>query len=383
MERNIYVLSEIAGEYAHWNVMLLEAIRQRAAYKKYEVRMIGLAQLEKLPPSAGPVIAMNLSHSWGEVAMERLRALGMRGVVLSMLAPQPGEDMNIIALDQRKAAVNAVKYFYSLGRRRIAFVANNPRSPNDQQKIIGMQEACAECGLFFSDGDIFNYAGDLAECTDEFIARCAPYDAVICANDVSAILLVKSQALARRKRIPEDLYLISFGNTLLARLIHPSITSLTLDYAEVGRIAVDNVIYMRKNPAIASQQTLVRIQMVLGETTAFRPFTPAAPPRPAPAAPISLSYRNFYQDQTTRDVLRVEVLLSRLDATDLSLLLLMLRGRKKAEILDALFISESTYKYRLRRLAQMTERRNKEEMLALIQEWVAPEMLEKYLQEQA
>ena len=90
MERNIYVLSEIAGEYAHWNVMLLEAIRQRAAYKKYEVRMIGLAQLEKLPPSAGPVIAMNLSHSWGEVAMERLRALGMRGVVLSMLAPQPG-----------------------------------------------------------------------------------------------------------------------------------------------------------------------------------------------------------------------------------------------------------------------------------------------------
>ena len=31
----------------------------------------------------------------------------------------------------------------------------------------------------------------------------------------------------------------------------------------------------------------------------------------------------------------------------------------------------------------MTERRNKEEMLALIQEWVAPEMLEKYLQEQA
>ena len=79
----------------------------------------------------------------------------------------------------------------------------------------------------------------------------------------------------------------------------------------------------------------------------------------------------------------MEALLSRLDATDLSLLLLMLRGRKKAEILDALFISESTYKYRLRRLAQMTERRNKEEMLALIQEWVAPEMLEKYLQEQA
>ena len=84
-----------------------------------------------------------------------------------------------------------------------------------------------------------------------------------------------------------------------------------------------------------------------------------------------------------KDVLGVEALLNSLDKTGLYILLTLLKGYRKTQILDSLYIAESTYKYRLNKIYAMAGVKRKEELLARLQKWINPDSLDDFLAHQS
>ncbi len=376
----IFAVSEPAHESTYWYNLMRDAINARAAYRRRQVIFLGANQIDRIPAGASPVIVIGATGSWMEAQLGRIEARGLRGLLLSTGSRNIQIDTNMITLSSYYAASYAVRYLYEAGRRRVAMIGCNVRSLNDGQKLLGMHAACNALGLpFDKTADVFRIGEGICACLDAFAARCETYDAVVCANDVSGVALLRHEQLARRRRVPEDLHIVSFGNTRLAQLVQPSLTSITLDFRGCGTIAVDTVLYLRKHPNIRSQCTEVMTQIIVGGSTAFFPARDRYDDTNDRFAPAPGAYTSFYKDPTTRNILHAEQFLGALDETDLRILLLLLRGEKTRAIPEALYISESAVKYRLRKMLKLSGHAQREPLLAWIGALVDADSLDTYI----
>ncbi|MCI8625052.1 MAG: substrate-binding domain-containing protein [Lachnospiraceae bacterium] len=116
-----------------------------------------------------------------------------------------------------------------------------------QKRYAGFLAAMRTYQLEIDDGCIFWYStghrkrmfdGSWAEAVYDTVS---PASAVICFNDQIAVPLMKL-LLQKGKRIPEDIAMISFDNSSLARLAPVPLTSLDYDKQEIGRLAVQTLI---------------------------------------------------------------------------------------------------------------------------------------------
>ena len=378
MVKSIYVIVEAVHETSYWCIQMLDAIYQRAAYRRQQVIRISEEQLDRVPPACSPIIILGATQNWQDQLCNQILARNLRCILLSSFFQKIHESISVITLNQSSMAEYAVHYFHATNHRRIAYVAYNARSVNDNGKLQSMINACQHYGMEFSEKDVFPFDGDVEKCVESFVEQCEPYDAVLCANDVSGIMLAKHPRLAEKKRIPEDMYVISYGNTLLSKLVRPTLTSVTLDYKQVGTNAVDNVIYLRKNPGISAQYTVVKAHLIVGASTNYESVE-SAPSYVDYSNARQPSYTGFYSDRSTQEILQVESLLNTLDKMGLYILLTLLRGYKKGEILDALYIAESTYKYRLRKICDVAGVKKKEDLVSLLERWIDPDILDDYL----
>lgn len=96
----------------------------------------------------------------------------------------------------------------------------------------------------------------LEECYGNFRKEYKKYNAVICYNTQATVYLC-ARAKEEGIRVPEDLYVIGQGYLALAELVHPSITTVSLNEIEVGQQIVKLFRYLCSNPYIKNVTVLV------------------------------------------------------------------------------------------------------------------------------
>ena len=103
-----------------------------------------------------------------------------------------------------------------------------------------------------------------------------PPRALICLND--RVAFGAYQALADAGlRIPDDVSVVSFDDSELARWLRPQLTSVALPYFDMGRIAVESVLGLRQEWAEAPQQEHL-VAMPLRERGSIAPPRSGAAP---------------------------------------------------------------------------------------------------------
>ncbi|MDR2183333.1 MAG: GntR family transcriptional regulator [Clostridiales bacterium] len=80
------------------------------------------------------------------------------------------------------------------------------------------------------------------------MARLASCTALICYNDEIAIAALQSFEQEGAARIPEDLSVVSFDNSNLAKIAQPALTSVTHPGAQLGKIATESLLATIQNP---------------------------------------------------------------------------------------------------------------------------------------
>lgn len=345
-----------------WAAQTMEGLNQEAIRKKYRILKLDPANYQKTDyvslfrDEVPMVVIIGPSMTWVPGALSFFSA---RSISCILVCFDPAETYNLrgmVRMDYIGAMHTVMTYLKQCGRKRIALYGFNPTSSPDLLKQryfeVGHPSAGEEMPAAFPN------LGSLDACYRSFAPSARRYDAAVCANDMVAVSL-----MTRLKRdgvsVPGDIFVASFGDSMLARSISPTITSTSLDHTEMGRQAAALYGYLSRRQGTASVSIRVKSTLHIGGSTAFLPFRTAEPAMPSFAEPQNF---NFYDDPEITLLTRMETLLGACDETDLKLLRGMLNRTPVRQLEEEAFITASALAYRKKRIQSLAGCRSMAEL---------------------
>lgn len=194
-------------------------------------------------------------------AIQRLRDLGLPVVLIERYVE---EGFDSVLLDQAHGAYAATSYLLSQGHKRIALVtsalqnwagrerkkaflkAYNDFGADPEQAMIRTMESPVDFGLSESL---------------ELLGTASPPTAVVAG--VQELVPLLRAVRSRGLRIPEDLSIITLGDSDLAELMYPAISAVRWNGDEVGRVAANLLLQRIADPHHASRKILLPTEFVI------------------------------------------------------------------------------------------------------------------------
>jgi DNA-binding LacI/PurR family transcriptional regulator len=142
--------------------------------------------------------------------------------------------------DNRGGARKAVDHLAGQGRRRIATITGPQDMSVGQDRLDGYRDGLAAAGLaagddLVEDGDFTEEGG--AAAMGRLLARPGrPVDAVFAASDLMAAGALRALRAAGR-RVPDDVAVVGFEDSAVARYTQPPLTTIRQPIEEMGRQA--------------------------------------------------------------------------------------------------------------------------------------------------
>lgn len=361
-----YMMVEPTFAGTHWCNQCIQGIRKEVSRNKgtlIEVPVGDQAALERVLTQARPLLILVGSLvNWMTETVQRLSHTGIHCIMMTAPPPDGSISVSTISMDYNQGICDLFRYLTQMNRGRVALFGIHPNSINDLTK----QQTYCEY-VFRHGGNaegIFHNDGDLREACDRFYRRIREFDAVICSNDIIAIQL--QDYLKRHNiRIPEEMYLVSIGETRLSQLVHPRITTASLNFTDIGHNAVRLYNILRKNETITGLHAKVRGTIEAWESTGNVPYEKEPPRMTLPTMP---GQSGFYTDENVRRIFMLENLISHCLPIDFAILRGMMDGTPYHRIAEECYTSENAIKYRLRRMVELSQCETKEEMIQLVQE---------------
>lgn len=278
-----------------------------------------------------------------------------------------GNDTDIVgcsslSFDRRKAVLNVIDYYRQNGRSNTALFGINPNASSDLQRKAAFTEKLgdkAESAIFFNNGS-------LQQAAKEFLKTVNAFDSVICANDMAAAVLIR-EAHRIGLLLPDDLFICGSGNTYLAEHTLPTLTSVSLDYSEVGRSAVQLYDFLEGMPSHSCARFTVDSIIHIRESTATLPFSPQHT-----ETYLSSDFSaklNFVNDSDVVALDHINRALSKCDDIDLAILSKGYQGISRSDIAFELYIGETTLRYRLEKICRAADCKDSTELFALLRQF--------------
>jgi len=168
-------------------------------------------------------------------AVESVRADGIRVV---SLAARSFDSMRV-TVDDRAASYDITSYVCSLGHRRVCYVTGPPGLSTSAARLAGFQAAMADAGLSADEvhpGEFDFLSGQ--QVALRLVGRPLP-DAVICANDESAIGVLTTLRQAGVD-IPGEVSVAGLDDTRVSRFV--DLTTVSVPMYERGAIAARHIL---------------------------------------------------------------------------------------------------------------------------------------------
>lgn len=384
----LYVINEKEFKDSLWgkkkNIALaLELKKKRIKYREVEKpeELYDIALDDDMPV----VVVIGASESWfnhivSQCSMMNIRVIVAGDVTENML----GSNCSSVISDVKSSALDLYKYFTSYNKENVLLYSVNSASQFDmdlKKHVIDI----------FPDGkvDVMENDGDDDALREKFFENYRKYDAIVCTNDYSAIHLLNE---IKRRDIAylNNVFLVSFSNSLLARLYSPSITTFYESSTGVDYI-VKIYELLTKNRNLSNIKFSVREYIKIRQTTQFCPYyyqtiensvkTDESLSACLPEVKTAQSNTN----DTSKSVLQlydIENLLSGFDKTDYNILILLMMGKSSLEMERMLYVSRGSIRYRINRMTEQLKLKSKYEMADLFKQFIDVNELLLFTEEQ-
>ena len=267
-----------------------------------------------------------------------------------------------VLINYRSAINKAMSYLYANGRQRVALYAVNHASMTDHIMETRFSEILCKNGNE-PTRDIYYNNTYISECYAQFAPYRTAYDAIICANDISAVDL-RRRLLADGIRIPEDVYLLSCGlSSILVDQPDTSITSVSATREEISKQAVYIYSLLARAGIDISLSAHVEPSLIPRASTAFTPEPQEACHFLTYKKPVAA---NFYEDPATQNFFNVENLLLHQDELDRAIVEGIFAGDSYSTIAERTYTTANMITYRVKRMCRLTGCNNRDALLELI-----------------
>ena len=176
----------------------------------------------------------------------RTEDLGVPLVLLDTCTREQGHTQ--IVFDNRRAGAQVTHWLLGQGRRRIGvvFYTEEAHHPGLEARYKGYIGALQEHGLGvnpdlvrrMTPGHVRDHLGPIL---DEWLALPEPPDAIIASDDTVAMDLIERLS-DRGVRVPDDVCVAGFDNSIAARRFQPAFTTTAPDFENLGAVACETLL---------------------------------------------------------------------------------------------------------------------------------------------
>ena len=185
-------------------------------------------------------------------------------VVVGAREPAP-VGVDVVADDDEAGARLAVRHLLDLGHRRLGHVAGTGEVGRLRRAACEAEAAAGGATCEVVQGDMDEESGYRAAL--RLLGGPRPPSAVVAANDAAAVGVLSAAAEAGL-RVPQDLSVVGYDNSALARLRPLSLTSVDGVAEEVGRRAAARLLERLAGGTGAGRTELVAPRLVVRGSTA-------------------------------------------------------------------------------------------------------------------
>ncbi len=161
--------------------------------------------------------------------------------VVTLEFPVNNSHIDAVSIDNEKAAFDAVSYLIrEIHRKNIVHISHPFGNRIGDQRIHGYKRALESAQIpfqqdYISEANYTTYSGYIA--MRNFLRKHLPCDAVYCANDQTAVGVIKACDDSGLK-IPEDIAILGTDDVFAASIVSPTLSSISIPKFEMGKQAM-------------------------------------------------------------------------------------------------------------------------------------------------
>lgn len=190
-----------------------------------------------------------------------------------LLGQLPGTDFPFVDVDNVRGARKAVEHLLRLRRYPVALITNAPpHYTSSADRLEGYRQALAAYGLPF-DARLVAYGNFTEESGFEAMERLLEhfpsFRSVFIASDVvafGALAAIRERGL----HVPQDIAVVSFDDTRLARYTSPPLTTVRLPARSLGTRAAEMLLHLVEGKPVPERAILLETELVIRESCGFQ-----------------------------------------------------------------------------------------------------------------
>jgi LacI family transcriptional regulator len=167
----------------------------------------------------------------------------------------------------------ATQHLLDLGHRRIAYIGGTATAACNRARMHGYRSAMEAAGAVIADSYVrngrFRYVDGVTE-GSALLALDQPPTAIFAANDETALGVLEA-ARARGVRVPEDLSVVGFDDTEVARVAAPPLTAVAQPLRKMGAVALRTALRLAAGERVDSHHVELATELVVRDSTAPPP----------------------------------------------------------------------------------------------------------------
>jgi LacI family transcriptional regulator len=200
-----------------------------------------------------------------------LAALARARLPLVVIDPLnlPQSQVTSIGATNFVGGLAATDHLLSLGHRRIAYLGVNGAAAYDRARMHGYRAALEAADVAVPDGYVRSRSSDNSTAVGGAVLLDLPQrpTAIFAATDEVAAGVMEA-ARERDLRVPQDLSVVGFDDTEVARLLSPPLTTVRQPLREMGRVALRTALGLAAGEQLDSHHVELATELVLRGSTA-------------------------------------------------------------------------------------------------------------------
>jgi LacI family transcriptional regulator len=212
---------------------------------------------------AGLFLSLQGAEGKHAALLERLSDTGVATVVLEQWPTAPG--IRAVTSDNEGGGRQVAEHLLSLGHRRLAILTGATTWPGGERRIAGFLEVTRQAGIEVPIWRSPAWNVEAARATSRPLLSGDRPTAVFAANDVLAVGVLRA-ADDLRLAVPIDLSVAGFDDFDFAVMVRPPLTTVRVDFAEMGEFAAEALIGLAEGGDPAPIVTLPNTLLARGST---------------------------------------------------------------------------------------------------------------------
>ena len=167
----------------------------------------------------------------------------------------------------------ATQHLLDLGHRRIAYIGGTATAACNRARMHGYRSAMEAAGAPIAEAHVrngrFRYVDGVTEGT-ALLALEQPPTAIFAANDETALGVLEA-ARTHGLRVPQDLSVVGFDDTDVARVAAPPLTAVAQPLRKMGAVAMRTALRLAAGERVDSHHVELATELVVRDSTAPPP----------------------------------------------------------------------------------------------------------------